>query len=92
MLISTSTKDDRVHPGHARKMTAKLRELGENTWYYENLEGGHGGAADNAQAAYLYALKYTWLWEVLNGRPFAMPSEEPSEGQPTEDEDTTPQP
>ncbi|MCO4771567.1 MAG: S9 family peptidase [Deltaproteobacteria bacterium] len=76
MLISTSTKDDRVHPGHARKMSAKLMELGKNAWYYENIEGGHGGAADNAQAAYLYALKYTWLWEVLNGRSFAMPVED----------------
>jgi len=68
MLITTSTKDDRVHPGHARKMTAKLADLGKDVVYYENIEGGHGGAADNAQAAHLYAMRYTWLWEVLNGR------------------------
>ncbi len=92
MLISTSTKDDRDHPGHARKMTAKLRELGENTWYYENIEGGHGGAADNAQAAYLSALKYTWLWEVLNGRPFVMPAEEPPESEPAGGAEATLQP
>ncbi len=72
MLITTSTRDDRVHPGHARKMTAKLQELGEDVLYYENIEGGHGGAADNAQAAFLYALEYTFLWEVLHGRPFTL--------------------
>jgi prolyl oligopeptidase len=45
MLVTTSTRDDRVHPAHARKMVAKLWELGKkDTWYYENIEGGHGGA------------------------------------------------
>ena len=49
MLITTSTRDDRVHPGHARKMTAALEAAGHRVWYYENIEGGHAGAADNEQ-------------------------------------------
>ena len=52
MLVTTSTRDDRVHPGHARKMTAALEEAGQPVWYYENIEGGHAGAADNAQTAF----------------------------------------
>ena len=43
LLITTSTRDDRVHPGHARKMVAKMRALGHDVTYYENIEGGHGG-------------------------------------------------
>ena len=65
ILVTTSTRDDRVHPGHARKMTALLEEQGHEVWYYENIEGGHGGAADNAQAAFKSALTFTFLWEQL---------------------------
>jgi prolyl oligopeptidase len=65
ILITTSTRDDRVHPGHARKMTAALEEAGHRVDYYENIEGGHGGAADNAQAAFRAALIYTYLWRTL---------------------------
>ncbi len=61
MLYTTSTKDDRVHPGHARKMVAKLEALGHKPLYYENIEGGHGGAADIKQRAYVDALVYTFL-------------------------------
>jgi prolyl oligopeptidase len=61
MFYTTSTKDDRVHPGHARKMVAKLEALGHKPLYYENIEGGHGGAADIKQAAYVSALVYTFL-------------------------------
>lgn len=61
MLYTTSTKDDRVHPGHARKMVAKLEGLGHKPLYYENIEGGHGGAADIKQRAYVDALVYTFL-------------------------------
>lgn len=64
-LIATSTRDDRVHPGHARKMAARLRELGHPVLYYENIEGGHGGAADNAQRATLQTVEYTYLWQQL---------------------------
>ena len=50
---STSTRDDRVHPGHARKMVARMREQGHDVVYYENIEGGHAAAADNKQAAFM---------------------------------------
>lgn len=65
VLFTTSTRDDRVHPGHARKMAAALEELGYPLRYYENIEGGHGGAADNAQAAFKAALTYEFLWQTV---------------------------
>ncbi|MFI8568435.1 prolyl oligopeptidase family protein [Rhodococcus sp. NPDC078407] len=65
ILIATSTRDDRVHPGHARKMAALLAELGHDVSYYENIEGGHGGASDNAQLAFKTALTYEFLWRHL---------------------------
>ena len=65
VLFTTSTRDDRVHPGHARKMMEKMRRLGCDVHYYENIEGGHGGAADNEQAAFMRALAYTFLRERL---------------------------
>ena len=65
-LFTTSTRDDRVHPGHARKMVAKMREQGHDVVYYENIEGGHAAAADNKQAAFMEALAYTFLWNELN--------------------------
>ena len=64
-LFMTSTRDDRVHPGHARKMMARMLEQGHDVRYYENIEGGHGGAANNAQSARMGALAYTFLWEQL---------------------------
>ena len=66
ILIATSTRDDRVHPGHARKMAARLEEVGQNVSYFENIEGGHGGAADNAQLAFKTALAYQFLWNALS--------------------------
>lgn len=66
VLITTSTRDDRVHPGHARKMTAALEEAGQPVRYYENIEGGHAGAADNAQSAFRAALIYRFLWSMLS--------------------------
>jgi prolyl oligopeptidase len=65
ILITTSTRDDRVHPGHARKMTARLREFGLPVLSYENIEGGHGGAADNRQKAFMDALAYAFLEREL---------------------------
>jgi prolyl oligopeptidase len=65
VLFTTSTKDDRVHPGHARKMMAKMQAMGADVRYYENIEGGHGGAADNSQEAHMRALSYTFLWQQL---------------------------
>jgi prolyl oligopeptidase len=61
VFFTTSTKDDRVHPAHARKMVAKLEADGHKPLYYENIEGGHGGAADIKQRAYVDALVYTFL-------------------------------
>jgi prolyl oligopeptidase len=65
VLLTTSTRDDRVHPGHARKMTAALEAAGHRVWYYENIEGGHAGAADNSQAAFKTALAFAFLWRML---------------------------
>ncbi len=61
VLFTTSTRDDRVHPGHARKMFARMQAFGAPVFYYENIEGGHGGAANNAQSAKMNALAYTFL-------------------------------
>ncbi len=67
VLFTTSTRDDRVHPGHARKMVARMKEQGHDVLYYENIEGGHGGAANNKQSAYMWALAYTFLLKELGG-------------------------
>jgi len=75
VLFTTSTKDDRVHPGHARKMVRALldeipQRLGggpTNVFYWENIEGGHGGAADNKQRSFMWALTYDFLWTALSG-------------------------
>jgi prolyl oligopeptidase len=64
-LFITSTRDDRVHPGHARKMAARMLAQGHEVVYYENIEGGHGGAADNAQRADMQALEFAYLWKRL---------------------------
>jgi prolyl oligopeptidase len=66
-FVTTSTRDDRVHPGHARKMVARMLDQGHEVLYYENIEGGHGGAANLNQAAYLQALIYAYLHERLSG-------------------------
>ncbi len=65
VLFTTSTRDDRVHPGHARKMAARLLSLGHEVLYFENIEGGHGGAADNEQRAHVQALEMSYLWRQL---------------------------
>jgi prolyl oligopeptidase len=65
VLFTTSTRDDRVHPGHARKMAARMAEMGYAPLYYENIEGGHAGAADNAQKADMMALEFSFLWQQL---------------------------
>lgn len=68
VLFTTSTRDDRVHPGHARKMMALMKAQGHDVTYYENIEGGHGGAANNKQRAYMQALAYAFLRERLFDR------------------------
>jgi len=67
VLFTTSTRDDRVHPGHARKMMAKMEDQGHSVLYYENIEGGHGGAANNRQSAFMQAIAYTFLRQQLFG-------------------------
>jgi prolyl oligopeptidase len=63
VLFTTSTRDDRVGPHQARKMAARMLEYGDDISFYENIEGGHGAAADNKQAAFMSALGYEYLWE-----------------------------
>lgn len=65
VLFTTSTRDDRVHPGHARKMVARMEALGHEVFYYENTEGGHAGAANAKQRAYSNALMMTYLLSEL---------------------------
>lgn len=67
-FFTTSTRDDRVHPGHARKMMARMSEMKQPVYYYENIEGGHGGAADNKQRAYQQALVFSFFLKELSGR------------------------
>ena len=64
-FIHTSTKDDRVHPGHARKAVAKLEELGYPVLFYENTDGGHSAAANLKESAKRLALEFTYLTRKL---------------------------
>ena len=61
----TSTKDDRVHPGHARKMAKKMIDQGHKIIYYENIEGGHSAAANLKQSAYMSTLQLEYLRDKL---------------------------
>jgi prolyl oligopeptidase len=65
VLFYTSTLDDRVHPGHARKMAAKMEDMGQDFFYYENIEGGHGGTANQEQLAMRTALEYAYFVRML---------------------------
>lgn len=65
VLFTTSTRDDRVHPGHARKMVARMMEQKHDVLYYENVEGGHGGAANNPQRALMNAMAYGFFRKQL---------------------------
>lgn len=65
VMFTTTTRDDRVHPGHARKMAAKLESMGIPFYYFENTEGGHGAGVTNAQVAKELALTYVYLWQQL---------------------------
>jgi len=65
VFIETSTKDDRVHPAHARKAAARLEELGYPVLYYENIDGGHAGAANLAETARRQAMEYIYLSRKL---------------------------
>ncbi len=65
VLFYTTTRDDRVHPGHARKMAAKMEDFGDTVEYAENTEGGHHGSVTHAQLATRLASTYSFLWEYL---------------------------
>ncbi|QLY25896.1 S9 family peptidase [Bdellovibrio sp. KM01] len=65
VFVMTSTKDDRVHPGHARKFVARMKEQKHPVYYYENTEGGHAGNANIEQSILWESLKTTYLWEKL---------------------------
>lgn len=65
VFLETSTKDDRVHPAHARKAAARLKELGYDYLYYENIDGGHAAAANLNETAKRQALEYTYLTQQL---------------------------
>ena len=65
VLFITSTKDDRVHPAHARQMAARMQELGYSVLFYENINGGHKRASDPYDTSMVQALEYTYLWEKL---------------------------
>ncbi|MFI5370099.1 MAG: prolyl oligopeptidase family protein [Candidatus Eisenbacteria bacterium] len=64
-LFTSSTRDDRVHPGHARKMVYRMKQMGYDVLYYENVEGGHAGSANHPETAFMSALAYVFLWEHL---------------------------
>ncbi len=68
-MIWTTTRDDRVHPGHARKMAAKMLAADKDVLYFENVEGGHGAGGTNRQKAHVLALAYSFLWRELGARP-----------------------
>lgn len=65
IFFKTTTRDDRVHPGHARKMAAKMNAFGKPYFYFENTEGGHGSGVTNEQRAKMEALTYAYLLEML---------------------------
>jgi prolyl oligopeptidase len=62
LLLYAATSDDRVGPVQARKMAARMEQLGvPDVWYYENADGGHGGSVDNRSTAELQAA----VWEFF---------------------------
>ncbi|MCB9684664.1 MAG: S9 family peptidase [Alphaproteobacteria bacterium] len=65
VFFQTSTMDDRVHPGHARKMAAKMLDHHHDVLYWENTQGGHGGAANQIQRANMWAMAWTFFAEEL---------------------------
>ena len=65
ILFITSLTDDRVHPSHARKMAAKMQDLGKDCYFYEESSGGHKGGNANVQALN-HALIFTYLWQKLS--------------------------
>lgn len=69
VMFTTTTRDDRVHPAHARKMAARMESMGLSFYYFENTEGGHGSGVTNEQRAKSLALTYGYLWQQLGSAP-----------------------
>jgi len=69
ILIATSRRDDRVHPGHARKMAAKLQAMGYEAYFYEPAAGGHGYGKDNRERASFTALGYNFMRRAIGWHP-----------------------
>jgi prolyl oligopeptidase len=67
-LFTTTMRDDRVHPAHARKMAALMESMGHPIFYFESMEGGHGAGVTNEQRAQLQAITFAYLWEQLGER------------------------
>ena len=65
ILLATTRRDDRVHPGHARKMAAKLQAMGYEAYFYEPAAGGHGYGKDNKERAAFIALGYAFLRDKI---------------------------
>ena len=65
VMFYSTTRDDRVHPGHARKMAAKMKAMHYQVEYFENVEGGHHGPVVTAQLATRIARTYAFLWGHL---------------------------
>jgi len=68
MMFTTTAREDRVHPAHARKMAAKMESMGLPFYYFENTERGHGAGVTNEQRAKSIALTYDYLWQQLGGK------------------------
>ena len=68
-FLWASTADDRTHPSHARKGAARLKELGQPYYYFEDTTGGHSGGVDNDQRAKLQALQFIYLMQRLMDAP-----------------------
>ncbi len=65
-LFTSSATDDRVHPGHARKMAAKMQAQGhESVWYLENRDGGHGAGVEPETIARVEATAFTFLKRTI---------------------------
>ena len=66
VFLITSTKDDRVHPGHARKFAKRMEDQSHAFLYYENIDGGHSAAANLKETANRLALQHVYLMKKLS--------------------------
>jgi prolyl oligopeptidase len=74
VMFEANTLDDRVHPGHVRKMAAKMESMGLPVYYFESGAGGHGSSLPNDEKARTLALAFTFLWQQLAGDTAAGPA------------------